>query len=265
MLKQVEFLITGYLLPPSIGRLQISERLILEKVRGIHDYARNDVEARAYVAIEDEPSFFQNASSYLDFFILVHSLTNFSSLSYSIGPAIELSNLDDLGKESVSGYEKVIVLNESIESPFCKPILSAKERFLQLEANRQKIMDEYLGLALRYYYYTARANNLQRIGELIINLSISAEALFSTGRDFKTNLKYRLSTFIADSEQERDEISQRIGDFYDLRSVIVHGRMRKKNIPVEVIYPSNYIKRAIDKAFNLKLYTKKELLQYIEP
>lgn len=264
MLKQVEFLITGYLLPFSIGRLQISERLILEKVRGIHEYARNDVEARAYVAVEDEPYFFQKASSYLDFFILIHSLTNFSSASYSIGPAIELSNLDELGKESVSGYEKVIVLNESMESPFCKPILSAKERFLQLEEDQLKIMDGYLGLALRYYYYTARANNLQRIAEVIINLSISAEALFSTGRDFKTNLKCRLSSFIADSEPERDEISQRIGDFYDLRSGIVHGRIRKKKIPVEVIYPRTYIKKAIDKALNLKLYSKKELLKHIE-
>jgi hypothetical protein len=68
MLNQVEFLITGYLLPPTIGRLQISKRLILEKMRGINVYARNDVNVRAYVAVEDELRYFQKASSYLDFF-----------------------------------------------------------------------------------------------------------------------------------------------------------------------------------------------------
>ena len=50
----------------------------------------------------------------------MHALTNFSSVSYSIEPSIEISTPDDLGKQSVSGFEKVIALHESMESPFNK-------------------------------------------------------------------------------------------------------------------------------------------------
>ncbi len=100
---------------------------------------------------------------------------------------------------------------------------------------------------------------------MIIDLTISAEALFSTGIHFKKNLKHRLSTFIARDETETTEIAKKIGDLYDYRGAIVHGGTKKRKIALnEIMSVKNYVKRAIDKALSLKLYEKKGLINHID-
>jgi len=192
-------------------------------------------------------------------------LTSGQAANYLQGPAISISTLKDLGKKRISfpSYEKVIHLNEDIQSEASKPILSTKERFLQLEKDRHKIMDEHLGLALSYYYYAIQASNKRRFAEVVIDLAIAAEALFSKETPYTSNLKCRLSLFIADDELERKNIAKKIGDFYSIRGAIVHGETRE--IPLdEVRIAWEYIKKAIDKALTSGLYTKAELIQKVD-
>lgn len=258
-LKQVEFLIQGYLLPMTMGRLQVSPSFVIEDA-----IAKKDIEgffALAFIGVEDKPNFFMKARSTMNLFLLLHALTTGQPATHHMGIATPLSTMADLGKNRVTfpSYEKVTHLNEDMKSKLSKPILLTKERFLQLEADVDRILDEHVGLALSYFYYAAQANRRRRFA-VVINLAIAAEALFSKEPPYRGNLKRRLSCFIADSEPEREEIAKKIGKFYRLRGAIVHGG--KKEIPLNDVRPAwGYIQKAIDKALSSKIYTKAELIQ----
>jgi len=102
---------------------------------------------------------------------------------------------------------------------------------------------------------------------MIIDIAISAEALFTKEhKNITSNLKGRLSNFIAAKRLERTEIEKNVGDFCYLRGAIVHGGKRKitRDDFKNALIMRNYVKKAIDKALDLKLYQKKDLLQFIE-
>jgi len=267
----VEFLIEWNLLPSVIGRLQVSERLVIEDAwNQQRDYLTNGKSKSyvlAYVGVEDEPSFFNTAVSYIEFFLLICALTSDISGTYQLGIGTQISDFSELGKRRIGfpSYEKVEVLSSPPE--LMEPILAAKSRFLQLEKDRQQIMDGYLGLALRYYYFALQSYYRNRIDEMIIDLAITAEALFTKeSKNITRNLKCRLSSFIADNELERGEIVKKIDEFYSLRSAIVHGN--KKSFSLSDVKltgtAKTYIQKAIDKALTLKFYSKEELLQRID-
>ena len=260
LLKQVEFLIQGYLLPITMGRLQVSPRFIIEDAIAKKD--REGFFALGFIGVEDEHNFFTKARSTMNLFLLLHALTTGQAVTHLMGIATPLSTLADLGKNRVTfpSYEKVIHRNEDMKSKLSKPILLTNERFLQLEADVDRVLDEHVGLALSYFYYAAQANRRRRFAEVVINLTIAAEALFSKEPPYRGNLKRRLSCFIADSELERKKIAKEIGKFYRLRGAIVHGG--KKEIPLGDVRPAwEYIRKAIDKALSSKIYTKAELIQ----
>lgn len=263
MFEQVEFLIQGHLLPMTMGRLQVSPSFVIEDA-----IAKKNIEgffALAFIGVEDEPNFFMKARSTMNLFLLLHALTTGQAATHLMGIATPLSTLADLGKNRVTfpSYEKVIHLDENIKSKLSKPILLTKERFLQLEADGDRILDEHVGLALSYYYHAAQANRRRRFREAVINLAIAAEALFSKEPPYRGNLKRRLSCFIEDNELERKKIAKKIGEFYELRGAIVHGG--KKEIPLTYVRTaSEYIRTAIEKALSSKLYTKAELIQAVD-
>jgi len=257
MFEQVEFLIQGYLLPPTIGRLEVSPSFIIE------DASKNleGFSALAFVGVEDEPNFFRKATSKMNLFLLLHALGSGQAATYLLGVATPLPALENLGKNrfSFTNYEKIIHLHEDMQSQFSKPILLTKERFLQLEEDVDRLLDSHLGLALSYYYYAVQASDKRRNTEVIIDLVIAAEALFSREQPYTSNLVRRLSSFVAQNELERKKIAKKIGEFYRLRGVIVHGE--KKEIPVaDIKTASEYIRKAIDRALSSKLYTKAELI-----
>jgi len=262
VIHQIESLLSGNLLPPTIGRLQVSKRLIIE--RAWETYSSGEF-ALAYVGWEDEPNFFMKAILYMDFFLLIHALICGTPVTHIRGPANPISKLSELGKRRFyfSKYEKITVPQEDLHSELSKPILSTKDRFLQLEKDTQRIIDGHVGLALRYYYFALQANNRGRIEEVVIDLAIAAEALFSTRKNFTKNLKRRLSSFIADDESERGEIAKRIGDFYHLRGTIVHGGKKRINLN-DIGIVSIYVQKAIDKALSFRLYSKKEFIQEVD-
>lgn len=261
-MQQVECILE-WGLPPTFGRFRISDRFLLEQVAGPEGYF-----TFAYVGVEDEDRFFKEAVSTIKLFLLTSALSNDVIATYHNVIGTDLPSLEDLGKYRVAyntGYETIKVMGSMPIS--LNPLPSIKERFLQLNEHRQKILGSYLGLALRYYYFAIQSylREPKRIDEMIIDLSISAEALFSTGANFKKNLKHRLSYFLASNDSDRSEISKIIGDFYDYRGAIVHGGTKKKKISMnEIFLAKKYVQKAIDKALALKLHQKKELIEYIE-
>ncbi|MCS4538648.1 MAG: HEPN domain-containing protein [Thaumarchaeota archaeon] len=179
-----------------------------------------------------------------------------------------MSDPTALGRRKVTfpKYEKVTFLNETPDSElselskeFCKPIWEARDLFLKLESEKELIMQSSLGLALRYYAAALQADSERRLSDVVIDLTIAAEALFSTGSNFTRNLKDRLSKFIEEDKEARAEIGKTIGNFLRVRGLIAHGNMTK--IPLKDVRTFNlYIRRGVEKALTMKLYTKEQLV-----
>lgn len=254
---------TGFFSSTAFERLKISNRLILEQLAS----PEGDYCVIAYVGVEDEPYHFRTAKSYLDLFILTCALTSDISATYRLGVGMEISELSELGEHRITGFEKANLLWDYMQHPMIKLILLVKGRYCELLEDRQQILDSYLGLALRYYYYAIQSyfRKPKRFDEMIIDLTIAAETLFSTGTYFKRNLKHRLSKFLARDEDQKIEIAKNIGNFYEYRSAIVHGIRRKKKITLnDIATVKNYIQNAIDKALSNRLFKKDDLIEYIE-
>lgn len=135
MLHQIEFLIEGYLLPPTIGKLCVSEKLILEKVwRGGYEYRLSHEPADyaiAYVGVvaQKESNYFPAARDYLDFFLLTYSLVSGQPVTSMMGIGTTLDDITSLGTKrfGFSSFEKIIVHDEREDDLFCKSILDAKK------------------------------------------------------------------------------------------------------------------------------------------
>jgi len=271
MLHQVEFLIEGYLLPPTIGRLGVSEELILESVWRAGSESRLSHEpsdyAIAYVGVvaPEESNYFRSASDYLDFFLLIYSLVSDQSVTSMMGIGTTLDGMTFLGTRRVgwSGFEKIHVLNEREDDLFCKPILDTKNLFLQLLPDRQRIMESPLGLALTFYYFAVLASR-RRLEDAVINLMIAGEALLiAKEKQKKKNLSKRLSTLIGEDEKEKAEILEKMLKLYKLRSDIVHGEGVKPSFDdVKILF--NYVKRAVERGLSLRHLSKKELLAKLD-
>lgn len=260
-MHQIEAIINLKILP-IFERLKISDRLILEQVA----FPSGDLCYLAYIGVEDEPYHFNTANSYLELFVLTCALASDISANYRLCGGIEISDLNELGEQRVTGFEKVHVLDENMQLPMNKPFLVVKKRFRELEEDRQGIIESDIGLALRYYYFGLQAyyREPKRIDEMVRNYATSLEAFLKERRDKSPQIIDKLSRFIANYEIKR-EITNKMKKFYDLRNNIVHGD--KKIITSEdfknTLEVKRYIHKAIDKALSLKLYEKTKLIKYI--
>jgi len=271
MLHQVEFLIEGHLLPPTIGRLCVSEELILESVwrAGSESMLSHELAnyAIAYVGVETpkELNYFPAARDYLDFFLMIYSLVSGQPVTSIMGIGTTLDNMTSLGTRRVgwSSFEKIHVLDEREDDLFCKPILDTKRLFLLFLPDRQRVMESPLGLALTFYYFAVLASR-RRLEEAVINLIIAGEALLITKDENKReNLSRRLSTLIGKNEMEKAEISREMRKLYDLRSSIVHGgRKRPSFNDVKILF--DYVRRAIESALSLRHLSKEDLLAKLD-
>ena len=271
MLHQVEFLIEGYLLPPTIGRLRVSEKLILEKVwRGGSESKLSHEPADyaiAYVGVTTpkEANPFPIAGDYLDFFLLIYSLVSGQPVVTTMGIGTTLDDMSNLGAKRIGfpSFEKIHVLGEHKDDFLSKPILDAKRRFLLLQPDRQRIMGSPLGLALTFYYFAVLASR-RRLEEAVIHLMIAGEALLCTEtRKIRENLSRRLSTLIAENETEKAEISKKMRELYGLRCGIVHGGGKKPSLSdVKILF--NYVRRAIECGLSLRHLSKEELVAKLD-
>lgn len=271
MLHQVEFLVEGYLLPLTIGRLRVSEKLILEQVwrRGRESRLSHEPSdyAIAYVGVATpkEANYFPIAGDYLDFFLLIYSLVSGQAVTVTMGAGTTLDDLNSLGAKRIGwpSFEKIHVLGERKDDFLSKPILDAKKHFLLLLPDRQRIMERSLGLALTFYYFAVLASR-RRLEEVVIHLMIAGEALLITKNENKRgNLSGRLSTLIAENETEKAEISKKMLKLYDLRSGIVHGGGKKPSLgDVKILF--NYVRRSIECGLSLRRLSKEELVAKLD-
>ena len=271
MLHQVEFLIEGYLLPPTIGRLRVSAKLILEQAWRRDSESRLSHEQRHYtiayvgVSTSKQTNYFRIAGDYLDFFLLIYSLVSGQPVTTRMGAGTTLNDLSPLGAKRIGfpSFEKIHVLGEPKDDFLSKPILDAKERFLLLLPDRQRIMESSLGLALKYCYFAVLASQ-RRLEHAIIDLIIAGEALLcTTTEDIGKNLSRRLSALIAENETEKAEISKKMRKLYGLRCGIVHGGGKKPSLnDVQILF--SYVRRAIEGAISLRNLSKDELLTKLD-
>lgn len=270
-IHQVEFLAEGYLLPPTIGTLRVSEELVFEKVwREGTEYGLSHEQtdyAIAYVGVEapEGSNFFPAAIEYLDFFLLLYCLVSNVPISTMVGTGTILDQKSALGAKRIgwSSFEKLQVLDEREDDLFCKPILDTKKLFLTLLPEKQRIMESSIGLALVFYYFAVLATKT-RFEETIINLMIAGEALLiDKERQKKKNLSRRLSVLIAKDEEEKVKVSDRMQKLYKLRSDIVHGEGVKPSDD-DVRTLASYVKRAIERCISLRDLTKKQILANLD-
>ena len=134
-IHQVEFLLEGYLLPATMGRIQITDTLVLEQVFNIN--SEYPIATIAYVGVvaPNGVNFFPNARDYLDFFLLTFCLVSGHAVAGTMGMGTTLENISSLGAKRVgfSSFEKVDVLGEYGDyknDPLSESILVAKERFI---------------------------------------------------------------------------------------------------------------------------------------
>lgn len=141
--------------------------------------------------------------------------------------------------KSNSVFDKGVSYNPGIISKFFminKFQLAGNEKnnFLEFwEAYRRTEISEkhFLSVAIRRF---SQSNERESIEDKIIDLMISAEALFlSSGGSFQGELKYRLShraaMFIEDEAEKQREVFNFMRKAYSVRSDIVHGS--EPNLP----------------------------------
>jgi len=269
---QIEFLIEGNLLPFTIGELRISEELILESVwrtdsehRLSHEPTQYTIAYVGIVTPKESDNPFIPAISYLDFFLLIYSLVSGEPVTSIVGAGTTIDDMNSLGSRRISwsSFEKIHVQNEHKYDFLCKPILEAKNLFLQLLPDKQRILESSLGLALTFYYFAVVASR-RRLEESLIDLTIAAEALLlNKERNKKRNLSKRLSTLIAENEKEKAEISEKMLKLYKLRSDIVHGEGLKPSSE-DVIILFSYVQRALKRGLSHRHLSKKQLLAELD-
>ncbi len=271
MLRQVEFLIEGYLLPPTMKALRVSSELLIEPAfhKGSstqYSYEHKNC-ALAYVAVEapETTHYFRIAQNYLDFFLLIYSLISRQPVIHRMSIGTTLESIDDLGKQRFGFpyHEKIEVLNSTEDDFLCKPILESKALFLSLLPQRHNIIEKPIGIALTYFYYALRAREI-RLGEALINLIIAAESLLIIENEKKgQNLARRLSLLIGQSQDEKDEIAAKIRKLYGLRCGIVHGGGNKPTLKdVDTLF--NYLGRAIKLCLSSMELDKQKLVRKLD-
>jgi hypothetical protein len=272
---QWDFILNWNILPP-FDRFQVSGNLMLEVIEpknvpiDVYYYTefRPHEITLAYVGIEDKKNNIKKAYSIIELFLLTCALISDFTGTYRGGAGIKIHSLNELGKRRALYHQyKTRGFYSSNLKAVQKPITLVKNRFLQLASDIYEILNGYLGMALRYYSYAVQSSKRgrqSRIEDVIINLAISAETLFTNEPSYTEKLKHRFSFFLAKNELEKTRIIKKVGEFYDYRADIVQGRRRKREMPIEEIkMVKRYIKTAINKALYLKLYKKDELLAYL--
>lgn len=275
-LRQVEFILEGNLLPTTIMDDRVTNIFLLEQTFGgqllSSQLGDQKSYARAYIATDDDPNPFPRLSfavGYLEFFLLIHALTTGEPVTHRIGVSSVIPSLDFLGRKyfTFPAFEKIRPedsnMRNDLNSVLSKPFLATKSKFLELIENRQRIMEGYLGLCLRYYYFATQAFQNGRYEMVVLNLATVAEALVSTGNFYGSNLERRIPRLIAEDLKERKRIAEILGKFYRLRSLIVHGE-RVKISRNDFREARIYVKTAVEKAMSLGYFSKHELIGWLD-
>ncbi len=265
--RQLEYLIHGDILPLTISRYSMSEKLVLEKVygEGYQDstWGRNVGHVKAYVGVEsDDPaSYFVQANKYLTLFLNLYTLQD--GQPCVVFPPWD-SSIDDftkLGERSFSypGHKPIELMGEPFPDHI-RRISKLKNLFQQVEPDFESIIDSPLGLAMQFFYDALMSNHRRRLELAVVHFVMAAEALIIIGEESKRqNVSKRIAALIAESNDEYEKIYQKMKKMYDVRSGIVHGGDKKAS-PIDVGILTQYLRKAILERLSLRHLFKPELV-----
>lgn len=250
-------------------RVRISERLILDHVSGppsLLPAKLSQSHAIAYVASGDRPSDAAEARNYLDFFLLLYSYVTEKRVVMEQHIGTPLTDIGSLGARKVGlPHHQKVESNIKEPDPFWdEGVIKTKEMFLKFESDYRKIMDGYLGRALRFYYLAVAAAERWSRDEFIVQLTIAAEVLVQTGTGSATgNLKRRIATLVGNDADEIRQIAHNVGDLYALRGLVVHGHNPRIQL-TQTKQLDGYVRKAFEKSLELRDMSKDEMAQMLD-
>jgi len=270
VLHQVKYLINGNILPLSIQRQRISEKLLIESVMG-DGYTDSSIglmgHVVAYVGVESKENvnYFDTAEDYLNLFLYLYTLQTGQPWIKFTNVGFEIESYSDLGKISPGfpGFSQIIHEGESLER-HKQSITSLCELFHYIESDYVTIINSPLGLALQFFYDAIMSNHRRRIELAVVHFMIAAESLVVLGEESKRqNVSKRIGALIAESDGEYEEIYKKMKKMYDIRSGIVHGGSKVAS-PKDVQTLYIYLRKATLERLSLKQISKKELVKKLD-
>jgi len=270
-LRQLEYLIHGDILPGSIDKYRISERLVLESVfgEGYRDstWGEQVGHVKAYVGVEFDGTathFFQ-AGKYLTLFLHLYTLQAGQPYVVFRPSGIHIDDFTKLGERSY-GYPRHEPI-ESIGEPLpnhIRRISKLKALFQQVESDFDSINDSPLGLAMQFFYDALMANHRRRLDLAVVHFVMAAEALVILREEsIRQYVSKRISVLFSETLEEYESTYKDMKELYDVRSGIVHGGGKKAS-PMNVGLLYQYLRKAIFERLAFRHLTKQELVERLD-
>ena len=270
-LHQLEYLIHGDILPLSITRHRMSERLVIEKVYGDgyqdSTWGEHVGHVKAFVGVEsdDTARHFNQAGKYLTLFLHLYTLQ--AGQPYVVFRPLG-TNVDDftkLGERSV-GYPRHNPIKQ-IGEPFpnhVRYITRLNALFQQVESDYENIIDNPLGLAMQFFYDAVMSNHRRRLELAVVHFMMAAEALVISGEESKRqNVSRRISSLFSETPDEYENVYRKMKELYDVRSGIVHGG-GKKTTPIVVGRLFQYLQKSLLERLSLRGLSKLDLVEKLD-
>lgn len=270
-LRQLEYLIHGNILPMSINRYRMSERLVILKVlgEGYRDstWGENVGHVKAYVGVESDgtPAFFEHAYKYLALFLNLYTLQK--GQPYVVFRPLG-TRIDDFDKLGVSSYgypnhEPIISSGRPLESDVNR-ISKLKVLFQHVESDYERITDSPLGLSLQFFYDAVMSNHRGRLELAVVHFVMAAEALVVLGEESKRQKVGKgIGVLFSETQEEYESAYRKMKKLYGVRGGIVHGGGKKAS-PMDVGILYNYIRKAILERLSLRQLSKPELVEKLD-
>lgn len=224
---QLRFTLVGFILPPLRPEIKVTDRLILRKPKEPNEQMvqiGNELvpatDALVLITTDGSQDKFKLAEEYLQKFLELFLLTNGHTVRiYRYGAAVNLAK-HKFGEIDYGEMKGMKMLRAESEIKLWSDLDDLKWVFPRLFNTLQSEENAYLRLALSYYHRAVLSNKLE---EILIDLMVCAEALFSKGDEYGKTIASRLSFMVRKDEKERDEINKELKELYRKRSAIVHG------------------------------------------
>jgi hypothetical protein len=271
VLNQVEYLIHGNILPESIQKFRISDRLILEKVYGDgyqdSTWGKNIGHVKAYVGVEYEEKggFFDRAEKYLTLFLYLYTLKTGQPYVVFRGPSTVVSDFSQLGVRGIwlLQFHTIEYKGEPPERDIQR-ISNLKTYFEKFASDYEEIINSTIGLSLQFFYDAIMSNHRWRLDLSIVHFIMAAEALIILEDEGqRQRVSKRIGVLSSDSSEKLKEVYQKMKKLYDVRSGIVHGG-GKIAYPHDVQALYIYLNKAIESRLLIRNIPKKELIEKLD-
>lgn len=260
---QVRFTLVGFILPPLRTEIKVTDRLILRKPKEPSDQMvqiGNELvpatDALVWITTDESQDKFKLAEEYLQKFLELFLLTNGHVVRiYKYGSAVNLAK-HKFGEIDYGEMKGMKMLRAEGEIKLWSDLDDLKWTFPKLFNILQSGENAYLRLALSYYHRAVLSNKLE---EILIDLMICAEALFSKGDEYGKTIASRLSSMVSKDE---NEISKEVKELYGKRSAIVHGSYSKID-PQKIANFFRYLGQALREFVLLSTVRSREEIDHL--